>query len=514
MSYRPHLSAAAVVAMMVAVDLGCNTPASSRAIPVYGDQDAGPESDARTDPGAPCTTGLPSLTAFCAMPKEEDDLEIVSQWSTTHDACTRLYVASRGVGSSVARIRRYSMTGAAPCGFARDEGFAEISANLAGVAATASGTVYALGARTVRRLAPGPAIDCATRDVVLGDQARLVLTSDGTAGYVVWDRYTAPKLARLTTSPGGCELSAFSLLDIPIPSQVEGIAVDELARLHILETNDQPTGAKHAYIVGTGGSLVKVYDVPRDESGFWRPGEIVPCGEGMCITDMARFIAFRSDGTFVATGPGLEHDGWSPPAWPRGIRARSCPASRDRIRSSPGPACSDRERTMSASRLQGALLALAVLAPSAATYGCSSKHCAGVGCSSSVRASLEVPRSAAQLHGARLELCRRGGACTFATFDYFNGLLSCSPTIATESASFVTCDANDAAVAGAASVVVKARFVPRPDEVFADGDAFTLRVTDASAELTFAERAGVVTRYTRGYQNNCDEGPTCFTGTF
>jgi hypothetical protein len=50
------------------------------------------------------------------------------------------------------------------------------------------------------------------------------------------------------------------------------------------------------------------------------------------------------------------------------------------------------------------------------------------------------------------------------------------------------------------------RYVPTREEAFIDGDAFTIRVTDGSAETTFAERAGVVTSYTRSYQDDCNNG--------
>lgn len=273
-----------------------------------------PENDARTDPEAPCTTGMPSATSFCALPFEETAFEMVDQWSTTKDGCTQLYVASRGLGERVARVRRYRMTGVDVCGFARDPIFGEVTGYFSAISASEDGAVYALGPGVVRRIAPGPAIDCVGRDVTLGEHGSLAVAPNGRSGYVVWDSIAAPKFARLIVSSNGCELVAFPLdSELSELRQVAGITADAVERLHIVETSDDMALDKQAWIVGADGKTVARYAPSRHDAFMELPRRVTPCGIGTCVPDIGTIAAFTAEGQLLAWESEPGTDGWFSP---------------------------------------------------------------------------------------------------------------------------------------------------------------------------------------------------------
>ncbi|OJY27791.1 MAG: hypothetical protein BGO98_41790 [Myxococcales bacterium 68-20] len=259
-------------------------------------------SGASTDPRAPCVTGMPSSTAYCASPAEEREYEPVHQWTTTKDGCTQLYVASRDPKENVARVRRYRMTGVEPCGFARDEGFGEVHAHLSAISATEDGAVFALGPRVVRRISPGPAVDCTPRDVTLGDHALLAMAPGGRTGYVVWDRTTEPKLAKVLVSGQSCEVVAMPA-ELPEGRWIGGIVADRAEQLHIVETGTNLSLDKQGWIVSSDGEVLGRYGPSRADHFMQAPSGMTPCGSGTCVTDYPDMLA-----VFDAEGRSLQVD--------------------------------------------------------------------------------------------------------------------------------------------------------------------------------------------------------------
>lgn len=266
-----------------------------------------PENDARTDSAAPCVTGMPAATSFCALPlDEEEEYELIDRASTTSEGCTKLYVASRPKNGTRARVRRYRMTGSSPCGFSRDETFGEVPAYLSAIAASDDGAVYALGYRVVRRIAPGPPVDCRARGVELGEHALIAIAPTGRTGYVAWNVTTTPSFAKLSASEGGCELSP---IDVPASTSrdIVGIAVDTQGRLHVAEGGFSTAG--EAYLIGSNGYSVTTYDPPRDEWGRWNQEGITLCGDGTCIPYRRTLASFTVDGRLVAQLEEPAHEG-------------------------------------------------------------------------------------------------------------------------------------------------------------------------------------------------------------
>ncbi len=249
-----------------------------------------------TDPNAPCTTGRVPVTSACVVPLEEEAAEVVDTASTTKDGCTQLYVASRTLATStLARVRRYRMTGVSPCGFARDESFAEVTTHLSAIAASNDGAVYALGHRVVRRLAPGPIIDCIPRGLELRDQSLLAVAEDGRTGYVVWNRNHEPQIGRLVLSAETCALEPLQA-NAP-PRLIREIAVDRVGQLHILESDA-------AYVLGGNGTLLDAYDPLAGRPYLGWPSGLRPCGDGTCLTALdsvfrRRLLTYGADGRLL-----------------------------------------------------------------------------------------------------------------------------------------------------------------------------------------------------------------------
>ena len=256
-----------------------------------------PENGARTDPEAPCTTGIPAASGFCALPFEETELEIVSASSSTKDGCTQLYVASRTAGDRVARVRRYRMTGVDVCGFARDEAFGEVRAHLSEISASEDGAVFALGYRVVRRIAPGPPIDCVARDVTLGDRSHLAVSPSGRIGYVSWDDTVATRFAKIITTADGCELTAFSPEPFYPALRVQDLAVDADDRLHILPEREHVPASIFVFDPdGTG----LIFDPSDGADIIDRLTAMTPCGAGTCARGVQSRSAFGADGERLA----------------------------------------------------------------------------------------------------------------------------------------------------------------------------------------------------------------------
>lgn len=254
---------------------------------------------ALTDPSAGCVTGRSTVTAECVMPLEEDDVEIVDAAASTADGCTHLYVASRVLAvSTVARLRRYRMTGVTPCGFARDTSFPEVTSHVSAIAATRDGAVYALGHRAVRRLAPGPIAECRSRGVTLGNPSVLALSEDGATGYVVWNRSSAPRFGRLVLSADACAIEPF---DVPeLSPMIWSIAVDPLHRLHVHQRlfDASSAGSRISFrtsIIDPEGRVVREYAEPA-------AGRLLSCGDRMCGRGGSRFTTYDADGAVLGHG--------------------------------------------------------------------------------------------------------------------------------------------------------------------------------------------------------------------
>ncbi len=261
-----------------------------------------PENDARTDPGAPCTTGMPAASAFCALPFEETEIELVSQSSTTTAGCTQLYVASRVPGDSVARVRRYRMTGVDPCGFSRDEAFGEARANLSAISATNDGAVFALGYRVLRRVAPGPVVDCVANGVDLQSDALLAVAPSGRVGWVVWNLDDIPQFARLSVDSDACELVPLSLDErLRGNGPVVAITADATEHLHILQGTTSFFEPAWVSVVDVDGKTVGNYEPVKAAGISWSPRFVTPCGAGTCVSTAGQLGAF---------GPGGEPLGW------------------------------------------------------------------------------------------------------------------------------------------------------------------------------------------------------------
>ena len=191
------------------------------------------------------------------------------------------------------------MTGVDVCGFARDPIFGEVTGYFSAISASEDGAVYALGPGVVRRIAPGPAIDCVGRDVTLGEHGSLAVAPNGRSGYVVWDSIAAPKFARLSVSSNGCELVAFPLdSELSELRQVAGITADAVERLHIVETSDDMALDKQAWIVDAFMEL---------------PRRVTPCGIGTCVPDVGTIAAFTAEGQLLAWESEPGTDGWFSP---------------------------------------------------------------------------------------------------------------------------------------------------------------------------------------------------------
>jgi len=189
------------------------------------------------------------------------------------------------------------MTGVDVCGFARDEAFGEVRANLSEISASQDGAVFALGYRVVRRIAPGPPIDCVARDVTLGDRAHLAVSPSGRIGYVSWDDTVVTKFAKIDITTDGCELTAFSPERVNPWVRVRDLAVDGDDRLHILPAPDHQGPA--IFVVdpyGAGATLN-----PAEGADFIdHLTDMTPCGAGTCVRGVQSRSAFGADGQLLA----------------------------------------------------------------------------------------------------------------------------------------------------------------------------------------------------------------------
>ena len=286
----------AALAFCIGMSGGCSSGSPEGAGPVEPPAERLPENDARTDPGAPCTTGMPGASSFCALPFEETEIELVSQSSTTTEGCTQLYVATRVPGDSVARVRRYRMTGVDPCGFSRDEAFGEARANVSAISATNDGSVFALGYRVVRRVAPGPVVDCVANGVDLKSDALLAVAPSGRVGWVVWNRDDLPQLARLSVDSDRCEL-----VPLPLDERLRGngpvvaVTADGADHLHVLQGTMSFLEPAWVSVVDVDGKTVGHYE-PVEAAGItWSPEIVTPCGAGTCVSSVGQLGAFGPD---------------------------------------------------------------------------------------------------------------------------------------------------------------------------------------------------------------------------
>jgi len=148
--------------------------------------------------------------------------------------------------------------------------------------------------------------------------------------------------------------------------------------------------------------------------------------------------------------------------------------------------------------------------------GCSAldgKSCTAVACISGVAISLEVPYSVDMLDGTRLEVCKND-RCAFASVHVEtekNASSSSSfPTI--RCAVTVTqggrVDCNELRVGGASVHFAIAFSVVDVDDL-QDGDRFDVRLTDASASATLAEKHATVATYRTDHPDACNEDYFC-----
>jgi len=138
------------------------------------------------------------------------------------------------------------------------------------------------------------------------------------------------------------------------------------------------------------------------------------------------------------------------------------------------------------------------------------EDCNLVGCSDVVTAEIDVPVvSAHLLTGTRLEVCRNG-SCAHSTLRLeSNDLLLCRGA---GGGAYAGCDPR--VEISPSSVRIQVQYRPAFDEPLLDGDEFTVRILDASASITIAERSGTVASYETSYPNGPTCGPECKQGTF
>ena len=154
------------------------------------------------------------------------------------------------------------------------------------------------------------------------------------------------------------------------------------------------------------------------------------------------------------------------------------------------------------------LLSAIVLAPVA----CADRRCwfALQVCESRVTGTLDVALKPAELDGKRLEICRNG-TCVTAKMFVSREEIGCAPTAA-DPAGAAGCES--ALEVTSSGVRIHVIYYPGSSNDLTNGDRFTLRILDATAFTTFAERAAVAsysTTHTEG--NDCEEARSCTSGT-
>lgn len=155
-------------------------------------------------------------------------------------------------------------------------------------------------------------------------------------------------------------------------------------------------------------------------------------------------------------------------------------------------------------RLGGALLGALLLAVvTSPLVACSELSCTLLGCSSNATGILDLSGKPEEFDGRRIEVCRNGACQT-------------SPMRAVDNSLYVQssfdCEVSDVTPDG---FRLHVHYLPLDTEPLAVGDSFTMRVTDASFEKTFAQSSGTIRTYRDWHPNGeaCDGDYSCRAAT-
>ncbi len=143
--------------------------------------------------------------------------------------------------------------------------------------------------------------------------------------------------------------------------------------------------------------------------------------------------------------------------------------------------------------------------------GLGGRGCTLAGCVNTVRTTLEVPVPLAELEGTRLEACRNG-QCTYTRASVVgDGSLGGTPIQCSEPNSTFSCGFLETTATGVRFSAVWEPYTRQSPPV--DTDQFSIRLLDASMEVTLAQHSGRAT-YKEFYPNGEECGGSCTSGTF
>ncbi|WP_146650654.1 hypothetical protein [Labilithrix luteola] len=166
------------------------------------------------------------------------------------------------------------------------------------------------------------------------------------------------------------------------------------------------------------------------------------------------------------------------------------------------------ERLVIGASTVGALLTLMAC-------GADEKICtAEATCTNMVSTTLTVARSRPELDGARLELCRNEQDCITAVVNLVQDAgqerLVCNPGMGGPEGSL---DCSSSLPGDISGVTLVVSVSPSSQHDLADGDRFTVRVTDVNASIVWAEKSGSIASY-KTIDGGCVEGYFCRQGSF
>lgn len=160
------------------------------------------------------------------------------------------------------------------------------------------------------------------------------------------------------------------------------------------------------------------------------------------------------------------------------------------------------------------LLGVAALS-SVILVGCNlGRSCTTLGCESTMTTTLDVPVMPSGLEGKVLQICH-AERCAKANVTVRDGRLVCNPVFGGDNAPRAGCEPTIEPIAN--GVRVHPTYHAAYKEKVADGDAFTVRLTDAGA-TTLAQGGGAAVGVRSFFPNGkeCDEeeGLECHQGRF
>lgn len=152
------------------------------------------------------------------------------------------------------------------------------------------------------------------------------------------------------------------------------------------------------------------------------------------------------------------------------------------------------------------------LAPSACSV-LEPKTCTLVGCSNEVTTLLDVPLALEDLDGTRLAFCHNE-RCVFAALAQDPGGERVDCVVTVSEAGSLFCSPPIELTPSSVRLMIS--YTTRSRDDFRDGDAFSLRLMDASMSVSLAEKAGTIPKYESAHPNgkDCDGDDYCRSGSF